>query len=355
MKKIFQTLMIVLLTASYASAQTDFVPGATVLFEDNFSRDPVGDFPAKWNTSGEGQVVMIDGAKWLKISQPSAVSPALKKALPENCTIEFDVYMKSTTAIAPHIMFGVTPLASVASSDVYRRNIHVTMEGYNEDGSLTYAKNIQELGQKKFDLGGYVERPLHVSISLNGTRFRVYLDEQKVVDLPKLLTPDYRKNFFVACAEVIPAAEEGVYISNVRIASGDADARSLLIQQLLTEGSATTDAIQFNPQTNDLTPASQPVVDQLGQAMQQNPDLNVQVNTVAQTTTPDATTDITGQPINTETLQVQAKKIKAYLVSKFKVKANRILTDTKTQVVNAVQKNKAVGKAKKLLTEFVKL
>ncbi len=77
-------------------------------------------------------------------------------------------------------------------------------------------------------MDGYIDRILHVSISINKTRFRVYLDETKVIDMPKLLIPEYRNNFYVAGGISIPAPREGVYISNIRIAGGEADARRLL-------------------------------------------------------------------------------------------------------------------------------
>lgn len=354
---------VLLLFVNYCSAQTDFVPGYNVIFEDKFERDPVGDFPAKWNTSGSGEVVLIDNEKWLKISQPAAVSPALKKSLPENCTIEFDIYMKPTTGVAPHIMFGLTSLSSVATGDVYRRHISATLQGYNETGHIVYGKNIQDLGNKNFALEGYIERALHVSISVNGPRLRIYLDDQKVVDLPKLLTPDYRKNFFVASSTVIPQPEESVYISNIRIASGDADARSLLIKQLMEEGSVMTNEIQFNPQSNEITPASQPLVDQLGQTLQQNPDMNIQISSVAEvpvtegymaSETPVAIEEGT-KLINKTALKTKADKIKAYLVNKFKLKKDRIITDAKMKITEASAKNKTVGKAKQFLTEIVKL
>lgn len=367
----FLTALVFLFLAISSSAQTDFVPGANVIFEDNFSMDPVGDFPAKWSTSGDGQVVTIDGLteKWLKITQPTAVSPELKKSLPENCTIEFDLYLQNTSAIAPHIMFGLTALSDVSAGDVYRSHISVKMEGYTEGGSLIYAKNINDLGQKNFPLNGYVGRVLHVSMSVNKTRWRVYLDDQKVVDLPKLLTPDYRKNFFIASSAVVPAPEEGIYISNIRIAAGDADARSLLVKQLLEQGSVTTSDIQFGA-GNEITPQSQPVVDQLGQVLQQNPDMSIQVNSVEElpagstyvdngmaTTTTEANIPgtSTGGILNKEALKLKADKIKAYIVNKFKVKADRIITDVKMKATEGTSGNKAVAKTKKFLAEIVKL
>jgi OOP family OmpA-OmpF porin len=368
MNKFFQTLMLLLIaTCVFSQSPTDFVPGANIIFEDNFSQDPVGDFPAKWSTSGDGHVVQIDGqdGKWLKISQPTAVSPELKKSLPENCTIEFDLYLQNTSGIAPVIMFGLTSLSDVSNGDVYRSHISVRLNGYNESGSIVYGKNIQDMGEKKFALEGYVGRTLHVSISINKTRWRVYLDDQKVVDLPKLLTPDFRHNFFIASSAIIPAPEEGIYVSNIRIAAGDADARSLLIKQLMEQGSVITPDIQVSSQTNQLTSESQPVVDQLGQVMQQNPDMNIQINTVEEV--PGITTDVNGAPattdngtasnavVNKAALKLKADKIKAYIVNKFKIKMDRIITDAKVKMSEKAGKNKTANQAHQLLTEIIKL
>jgi hypothetical protein len=358
MKKYLSTLFVLLSFHVWLSAQTtDFVAGANVVFEDHFELDPAGDFPAKWSTSGSGQVMEIPRfkGKWLKISQPTAISPELTEALPENCTIEFDLLLRKTSGIAPVVMFGVTPLSDVSAGDVYRSNIFVKIMGYNEgdNASIVYGKNIDDLGTKKdFAFGSYIERVMHVSISLNNTRFRVYLAGQKVVDLPKLLTAQYRGNFFVACSEIIPASEEGVYISNIRIASGDVDARSLLIKQLLEQGSAVTSDIQFNP-AGEVTPQSQPVMDQLGQALQQNPSMNIQVNSMEEV--PQTNSTGINDIINKDKLKEKAEKIKAYLVGKFKIKADRIMTDAKVKANAAVDKSKALTGAKKLLTEFVKL
>ena len=352
MKRILQAVSALLFFCSFASGQSDFIPGGNIIFEDNFSRDPIGDFPAKWSTSGEGQVVELDNAagKWLKISQPSAVSPELKKALPENCTIEFDLYLKNTTGTAPHIMFGLTSLSGVAAGDVYKRRISVKMERYNKSGMIVYSKNIQKLGEKKFPLEGYIERPVHISISLNKTRLRVYLEDQKIIDLPKLLTPEFRNNFFVASSAVIPSAEEGVYISNIRIAAGEADARSLLIKQLMEEGAVVTNDIQFTNQ-NEINAESQPVIDQLGQVLQENPDMSIQINSVEETPEGVAGNDI----INKEALKQKAEKIKAYIVNKFKVKMERIITDAKVKIAEVSAKNKTVVKAKEILTEIIRL
>ncbi len=89
MKQLFIFLFIAFTTITSTYSQgTDFVRGFKPFFEDNFSQDPVGDLPAKWSTSGSGEVVNLDRlpGNWFKINQPTAVSPELTEALPENCT-----------------------------------------------------------------------------------------------------------------------------------------------------------------------------------------------------------------------------------------------------------------------------
>jgi hypothetical protein len=359
MKKIPVLMLTLLISVFHLSAQTfDFLPGANVIFEDKFELDAVGDLPAKWSTSGDGEVVTLDRAqgKWFKITQPTAVSPELTEALPENCTIEFDLYLKNTTGIAPQVMFGLTALSDVAAGDVYRKHIWVVLRGYNENSIVEYGKTIQDIGSKNFSLSGYVGRKLHISIAINKTRFRVYLDKQKLVDLPKLLTAEYRNNFFIASSPVIPSPEEGIYFSNIRIASGEADARSVLIRQLFEQGSVVTSGINFNPQTNEMTQESFPVLDTLGQALVADPNLSIQINGTEQYT--GMTAGSTGGAKNEERVKEKVEKMKTYLIDKFNVGANRIVTGVTGKIKNkaaAMKKSKTGAKIKGFLTEIVKL
>ena len=76
-----------------AYGKYDFIPGEKVIAEENFSQDAIGDFPAKWNTNGSGELVTIDGqqGKWLKFGPESVIYPEFVTNLPENFTVEFYV------------------------------------------------------------------------------------------------------------------------------------------------------------------------------------------------------------------------------------------------------------------------
>lgn len=365
---------------SYSQPQ-DFVPGANIIFEDNFSQDPLGDLPAKWNTSAGGEVVQLDGfdGKWFKVSSGTYINPELKKKLPIDFTVEFDLVLKDESC---PVFAGVTPIASVVGGKVWYKKIFVQLQHMAGYPDVVFGKDVTDLGSKTdFSVEGAIGRITHVSMSVNQTRFRVWLDDTKVVDLPKVVTPDYHNNIFIMGGEVIPAPQEGIYISNMRIAAGEADARRLLIKQLYEQGSVVTTDVQFTPNTNTLTPESLPSLDNLGQAMQTDPNLNIQLNSLPATAAdaanipgydpnaqpssyPDANATFgTGtagnQIINKEALKAKADKIKAYLMDKFKVAANRIITDAKqklsTKVNQVIDTNKGLTKAKNFLLEIVKL
>src|SRR5690606_2288672 len=75
-----------------AYSKFDFIPGEKVIFYDDFSMDNIGDFPAKWNTNGSGEVVTTsDNAKWFELKGNSIYIPLMEKSLQENYTIEFDL------------------------------------------------------------------------------------------------------------------------------------------------------------------------------------------------------------------------------------------------------------------------
>lgn len=353
MKQVFVSFLILFSAIRLVAQPADFIPGGNTIFEDNFSMDPVGDFPARWSTSSEGAVVELDGfpGKWLKINGNVAVNPELKKKLPEDCTIEFDVVMKQESC---RLLFGLTPISDMSAGNVFYKKLSVTCQNMTGYPDVVFSKNVQDIGSKRFDLDGYTDRILHVSISVNKTRMRVWLDEEKVMDMPKVVTPEFRNNFFIAGGESIPAPPDGIYISNVRIAAGTADARRLLIKQLFEQGSVVTNDISFNPQTNEMTQASYAVLDTLGQALVADPNLNIQINGDQ---IPEMVQGKTGK-ISEEAVRQKVDKMKSYLVDKFNLQVDRIVTGVSNKIrtkSEALKNSKTGTKVKGFLTEIVKL
>jgi len=332
----------------------DFVPGSNVIFADNFEQDAIMDFPAKWNSTGSGKVVTISGApgRWLEIAHNTYVNPVMDEALPENCTIEFDLLLQTSgKRRTPSIFFGFTEVKDIVKQNIYYKTKFYTHIGRYAEAhgrQVDYGTQFPPLGNKNdFPLLKYNNRILRVSIAANKERVRVYLDQTKIVDLPRILASKLLNNFYFQNGEVIPASEIPMYIGNVRIASADVDARSLLVKQLMEDGRAVTNDILFDVNSDVIKPTSYSIIKQLGDAMAANPSLKVKII---------GHTDSDGADVANLTLsRKRAAAVKNYIVEKHGIAGARIQTDGKGETEPVAANNTNDGKAKNRRVEFVKL
>ena len=336
-----------------SSRASDFVPGTRLLFSDSFSLDAVGDFPAKWNTNGSGEIVTLNGVpgKWLDVNHASIITPEIKENLPENYTVEFDLFLQQRGAQSvPRIDFGLTPVKDILREDLYyREKFFVTIARYNEPDARIVEYGLKEvIGNKSdFPLTKYVNKILHISMAVNGTRVRVYLDGNKLIDLPRALTPAVRSHFFVTNVYTVPAFELGLLIINVQIAAAETDQRNGLEKQLLEEGSASTNAILFDVNKDIIKPASYEVIAGIGEAMQQNSALKILII---------GHTDSDGAADANKTLsEKRAIAVKNRIVGEYKIAASRIQTEGKGATLPVATNTTAEGKAKNRRVEFIKL
>ncbi|MES2111493.1 MAG: OmpA family protein [Bacteroidota bacterium] len=335
-------------------AFSDFIPGQTVIFQDDFSQDALADFPAKWNSNGSGKVTTLNGlnGRWLELKMNTAITPDMPKALPENATIEFDLYMDAQNGqTTPFIQFGFTQVKDILKEDMfYKDRFFMNIAHYNENDSKTveYGLKNDVLGNKSdFPLTSYASKVMHVSIALNKTRIRIYLDQTKVLDLPKAISPDMRTNFFLNSNQVVPAPELDMYIGNVRIASAEADARSLLVKQLMETGKAVTNDILFDVNSDVIKTQSYDIVNQFGDALKTNPSLRIKIT--------GHTDNDGGAATNLDLSKRRAASVKKYLMTKYSITDDRIETDGKGASQPVAGNNTPDGKAKNRRVEFLKL
>lgn len=332
----------------------DFVPGNTIIFADDFTKDAMGDFPAKWNTNGSGKVVTIDGqqGRWLEVVHNSIINPVMDKALPENCTIQFDLFLQSDGQhTTPFIQFGLTQVRDILKEDMfYKDRFFMNINRYTEvDGkAVEYGLKNDVVGNKNdFPITTYANKVLHVAMALNKTRIRIYLDEKKVIDLPRAITADMRNNFFLNNNYIIPASELSMLVGNVVIANADVDARSLLIKQLMEEGRVVTNDILFDVNSDVIKSESFAIINQFGDAMKTNSSLKIKIT---------GHTDSDGNATaNVELSKKRAAAVKKYLATNYGVTDDRIQTDGKGAMQPVADNSTAAGKAKNRRVEFVKL
>lgn len=329
---------------------SDFVAGNTILFQDDFSRDAIGDFPAKWASTGSGEVVQIDGKRWFAINHNTAVNPELTKALPENSTIQFDVLlMEENDLRTPFIQFGLTRSKDLLREAHYISNFFMNVWRYSEsDGQLVaYGLNNDQKAEVDFPLVSYSGSIMHVDISINKSRIRVYFDGQKVIDLPKALTNDYRNTFYLNNNFVIPESEIPMYITNVKIATGETDARSTVSKDLFEKGSASTSDILFDSGKATIKSESYSILNDLGNALKENTSGKVMII---------GHTDSDGSDQTNLTLsRNRAESVKNYLVQNFSIPASRLLIDGKGESQPVGSNDSADGKKQNRRVEFKKL
>jgi len=340
--------------AAQVNTQGDFVPGQQVVFEEHFDKDAAGDFPAQWNTNGNGKIVTIDGlpGKWIEVAHNSIINPVMDKQLPENCSIEFDLYLRADgTHTTPFIQFGLTEVKDILKEDMaYKDRFFVNINRYTEtDGkALEYGLKNDVVGNKNdMLLTSYANTVVHMGILVNKTRFRLYMNGNKIIDLPRAITPNMRNNFFLNNNYVVPASELGMLVSNIRIASSDVDARSLLVKQLLEQGHAETSDILFDVNKDIIHQESYPVINQFGDALQKDASLRIKI--VGHTDS-DGAADA-----NLALSKKRADAVKKYLVDHYLLSGDRLQTDGKGATMPVAPNTSADGKAKNRRVEFIKL
>lgn len=326
----------------------DFTPGTVPIFQDNFSSDNIGDFPAKWDTNGSGELVTINGEKWLRIGNKATLIPMLNNSLPENYTIQFDLYTDgidnktSSQAFFKFLlhdtnsfqkaksfsMVEISPCQFIGSQGVIEKQVNGVREMRNKIGK-DYRTAI--VGKSK------------VSIAVNKTRMRVWLNAEKIVDIPRLV-PENAKYFKLYATGLRDnGTNDKIYIANFSIAKSGEDNRS----KLLTEGRLSTNAILFNTGSASIKSGADAILAEIGEAMKTNPTVNILI--VGHTDT-DGDADS-----NLVLSQQRAISVKEALIQKYGISANRIKTDGKGESSPIANNTTSAGKSQNRRVEFIKL
>lgn len=331
------------LSSTTINSKFDFVPGEKALFSDDLAADNIGDFPARWNTNGSGEVVTLNGQseRWLKIPHNTITYPETNKALPENFTIEFDLFYPAGST-RPPITFGFSENSNpVKNKLAYKKLFYFKIDHVkNLVGSSTSIYSGRE-DNKSYPVNSMANKPLHVSISVNKTRIRLYLDQDKVFDLPRGFEPSVlRNNFHFRAAEILPAAKQSFFVGRLRIAEGATDFRS----KLLADGKVSTTAIVFDVNSASIKPQSYGVIREVAMAMQENKGMRLKIT---------GHTDSDGaDKANIDLSKRRAEAIKSALKAQHNIDLSRLETAGKGASAPVADNNSADGKAKNRRVEF---
>lgn len=172
----------------YIEEVFSFVPGETLLFEDQFIEDQKGIMPKYWKSSGNGSVVTLEGyqGKWLMMEENSTYKLDTLINLPENFTIEFELITTSDKAEdLAQMNFGFAEDNSVRATllDAYNDGAVTSTEFLFHNEEITHSSNDKDAYHNlNFPFDGYSNTKIKVSIVVQGTEMRVYLDKSKILD-----------------------------------------------------------------------------------------------------------------------------------------------------------------------------
>ncbi|SDF13579.1 Outer membrane protein OmpA [Pricia antarctica] len=329
----------------------DFVPGDDLIFFDDFSNDFVGDFPSQWDTNGNGEVVSVgdSSGKWFEMKSSSSYYPNVAD-LPVDYTIEFDLL---TQGIDKPGTGSAKLFINLTSDNVYGKShtdknaIRVSLplyklsprdiEVWNQiNGENTISNNITS------DLVKVMRQQPHISMAVNGQRFRLWINETKYLDLPSLVPADMLDHLRFDVVG-LRDQQDRVFIKNLKVAGGGVDLR----RKLMAEGKVSTNAILFDSGSATLQPSSMGVIRQIYQVLQQETAMKLKIV---------GHTDADGDPTNNVDLsKKRAEAVKNTLISVYQISGDRLQTDGKGESEPIGDNANANGKAQNRRVEFIKL
>jgi OmpA-OmpF porin, OOP family len=340
----------------------DFIPGDKILAYNDFSTDAVGDFPTAWNTNSTGEVVNVSSKEghWLMLVKQGKFIPEYIKSLPDNFTFEYDLVCNDkfsyySPALSIYFLTGKNGKAAFDNSFIIsdkRSGVKISLhptDGLNNGGEgktesfengESFLKN--QINTTQFHTSSGIKN-VHVSIWRQKQRLRVYLNEEKIFDLPKAFPEG--KTYNTALFEIWGDMkdQDRYLLGNIKFAAGLPDTRS----KLIIEGKYTTSGILFDVNSDKIKPQSYGVLKDIANVLNENSSVNVKIV---------GHTDSDGNAsANMDLSERRAEAVKASLIKDFGIDASRLQTDGKGASQPIDSNSTTEGKANNRRVEFIKL
>lgn len=337
-----------------AYSKFDFIPGVQIIAVEDFQQDAIGDFPARWNTNSSAEVVTLDGyeGRWLRFGSDGVFYPEFLNKIPDNSTIEFDVITSDDFNYYCHFLtarFVDASSGNLLRTD-HKNEVAVTIHPHNT-GKEFGSTAVKVFGsdhsvimhndrkQAQFVHRGTAPRA-HVAIWRQKNRIRVYLNEEKIWDLPRAFQNDVDYRLVLNAGS---CDESVAYLGNIRVAEGAPDTRN----KLITEGKLVTRGILFDSGSDRIKAESYGTLKDIATVLSENATVKVRIIGHTDSDGDDAA--------NLELSKRRAAAVKEALSKEFNISAERMETDGKGEAQPAGPNDTPQAKANNRRVEFVKL
>ena len=324
----------------------DFIPGEKVIFFDDFTETAVGDFPPDWNTNASGEVTTnnLFPGNWFKMLGYGCVLIDGGIKLPDNFTIEFDVIPHPSGADYDNFDFGFYLYGAENPKDFDEGGAIPGIGGIKMNfgpraSYSAYFDGAYTIDGMKDEAVMTADHKYRLSFWIQKTRLRVYMDQVKIFDLPKVFPLGFHFNQM----RFELGAASNPMINNFRVAAGLPDMRS----KLITEGKLVSYGIYFDVNKDVVKPESYGTLKGIADVLKENPTVRVKI--VGHTDSDGA------DAANLDLSKRRGESVKAELVKNFGIDASRLESDglgeTKPVSPNDTPSNKAMNRR----VEFIKL
>ena len=332
-----------------ANVAKDYERGKKVIFHEQFDQVALGDFPGTWNTNIGGEVVTFgnDNTRWLKLSR-GIFKPEGITTIPNNSTLEMDIRAIRNEGVQNGKALSIIFVSTNDKNKLYEFNkaetavsISVAASYENSGDVKTQARTDGETtlvaSEERTDKLSGNKNTVHLSVWRQDGRMRVYLDDEKVYDLPRAFAD---KNYN---ALMFSVNLNGIdyYLSNIILAS---EAGTDTRHKLLETGTFTTSDILFETAKATIQSSSFSILDEIAEVLTSNPAKHLTIT---------GHTDSDGSDSDNQTLSEQrAESVKNYLVYKHNISSDQITTQGKGESEPVASGDSAEAKAKNRRVEF---
>ena len=342
-------------------AKSDFKRGANVFFEDDLNGERMGEFPSKWDLleGSEVEVVNVKGAKAIRM-EASRIQPLMKEKeyLPEEFTIEFDVLAQP----AEEGSGWDGTLDLFMDGDDGRRVFDIRMSPEyhpyygGEYSGIGWGWGAENPNGNKMEgepgrqaINRYLKKNEwnHIAISFNKRAFKMYLNYQRIVNIPNMIQP--RSWAMDGSSD----SDKGIFVTNIVMAKGAVDLyernttdyASAVEKAIAETGKFVTNNILFETGKATLKPESMDEIRKVAEYMKKNPSARFEV----QGHTDNQGSDKVNDPLSQQRAEAVVKALEGEGVDPFNLRpvgkgSHEPVADNKTEE----------GRAKNRRVEFIK-
>ena len=280
------------------AVKADFIPGEKTLFYDDFS-DMTGDEPPPhWKVRGITAQLRVGGGvrQLTAVGDRGRLTPNIK-GIPKNFTLECELKFEEPGDLRSNWSF--------ISKDGGDYDLRLVLQSHGESLVVKLGTLQEELASVEPAVD--FSKPVKMGLWVQNGRIRVYINNERVVDVPALETADNE-------IELYGSDKSAIGYRMVRIAESTPD----FSQVISSTGRYVTHGILFDTDSDRLKPESAAVIKSIAQGLTTNPSLKVRI---------EGHTDSTGAADhNLDLSRRRAEAVKAVLVSQFSVDAGRLTT-----------------------------